>query len=108
MTDKLEGLNINDRVKMTVVAHFGGHAVTGETKWMIDGAMELLRLTDLGTGHPDFQIERIEPPLKVGDRVRYLGDLQAEILALADDRAWVRYEDGTYGSPVLKALERIT
>lgn len=54
------------------------------------------------------QIERIEPPLKVGDRVHSNpGHRPGTVMGIDGEAAWVRHDAGAYQTFHLSDLERI-
>lgn len=107
---KLEGIKPGDRVRVTFEGVFGSME---REPWMSDDPFSIV--FDGGESRwfpkrmanaPTFQIERIEPPLAVGDRVRF-GGFHGAIKGIDGTRAWVSYDDGSYGSPFMPDLKRI-
>lgn len=86
-SDRQQGIKPGDRVRVTVEM---------EVKWVSHGGTHLDGVTDgdgvLSIAHdvsPDCKIERIEPPLKVGDRVRpKQGREEYFVLAIAGENVW--------------------
>ena len=108
MTDKLEGIKPGDRVRVTfegVVEVAKGHlrvcVAQGTSMVAYDNEM----------AQDTFQIERIEPPLKVGDRVKIPFDSRPYIVrTLAEGFAWVydeRWPDSHGAIQRVVDLERI-
>lgn len=91
--DKLAGIKPGDRVRVT----FEGSYRPGINGFFIllDGTGRAHEVGFANTALPTdtFQIERIEPPLKVGDNVtgRPGCDDIGLILAIYENRAWVRW-----------------
>lgn len=110
MTDKLEGIKPGDRVRVTFEANVV--RLEDDGAWLNrDG---LIRECEdwwgpLATSSPTFQIERIEPPLKVGDRVECIdGRQKGYIIAIDGNLAWLHMNrSGARWTRSLSDLERI-
>lgn len=110
MTDKLEGIKPGDRVRVTFEANV--IRLDDDGAWLNrDG---LIRECEdwwgpLATNSPTFQIERIEPPLKVGQVVRCITSRQTGyIIALDGALAWIHMNhNGARWTLNLSDLERI-
>ena len=106
MTDKLEGIRPGDRVRVTFEGVYRGGSrfqlddMTGDDTTTYFAPQEVAA--------PAFQIERIKPPLKVGDRVRIKDGGSGEVLGLQGGEAWLRTDQVNYTSIwTLTSLERI-
>lgn len=79
--DKLEDLREGDRLRVTTYMTYSG-----------PDTIQYLTLSDMVKYDPDCQIERIEPPLKVGDRVEWDGpscESSGCVMAIADGFAMI-------------------
>ena len=107
MTGKLKGIKPGDRVRLTKSAMYVGWLQgQGMHRFEVGGVSYL----DVSETEIDldatFAIERIEPPIKVGDTVRFRGmNYDLVVLAVDDDMAWVRSQvNGERTSSNLLAL----
>ena len=103
---KLDGIKPGDRVRVTFEGVYTGGEYTIDgisvfypagDKVMIraDHSHESIVWRENEINAPTFQIERIEPPLKVGDRVRYLSNPKSTtgvIVAFDGPLAVIRFE----------------
>lgn len=98
MMDKLEGISPGDRVRVTfegVVSRDRPVCVKMDGS---EGQAWSWWATKPEVAAPTFKIERIEPPLAVGDRVRH-ERRQGEVMATFEGRAWVMLHSGAHYVP---------
>lgn len=107
MSDKLAGIAPGDRVRVTIEG-VAKHTDQGTVSVYTEAGSPVVYATADEVDSPAFQIERIEPPLKVGDRIAFkVNGSVGVLLGVNEQKAWVRYEDGCYAMPPLSDLERI-
>ena len=104
--DKLAGIKPGDRVRVTFEGVLKDRS-PDTTIVMVETDQGVSDACVWMSARATFQIERIEPPLKVGDRVRIDGEEIGKVLAVSDGLAWVRSDSGIHLSWVVESLERI-
>ena len=88
MTD----IKIGDRVRVTFEGVVAQNTLNG---WYVKVNDDLVRYVFLDPGIDT--IEVISPPLQVGDRVKpnnFTSEIQAVIVAIVDEKAWVKWNNG--------------
>lgn len=110
MTDRLQGIKPGDRVRVTFDARVMKTYANDGVMLAIEGVdptTTCLPYSPSEVASPTFQIERIEPPLKVGDRVRHKGEVGV-IVAMSRGFAWVEWSITPSPMTILLSdLERI-
>lgn len=94
---KLDGIKAGDRVRVTFEGDYIGPLVGHDmARFVVPGAVHELRITYKEVEQPTFQITRIEPAFKVGDRVKAAGvcDASTIVAFLSDGRVVCEYEAG--------------
>ena len=103
IADTIKSLKPGDRVRVTREQTILEYRAPLEVA--ITDYGENIRLSD-----PTItSIEVIEPPLQVGDRVHwFFGDSQdyGVLLAIDEDKAWIKWDNGVRGTRDLSALRR--
>lgn len=115
MTDKLSGIKAGDRVRVTVEGYVyaGIFAEAGPVSFRVGfGEGRSLLVTSEEVRDGVMEVERIEKPLAVGDRVKdaAFGFGEGEILCVDDGSAFIRWNDRRYPASalLLSNLERIS
>lgn len=108
MTDKLSGIKAGDRVRVTFEGFVKRELMSTGMSILMDGATESQTFFHNEATADTFHIERIEMPLKIGDKVNNEFYGAGIVLAVKNSVAFVEWAMGTPSAVHIAHLERVS